>query len=213
MDHPRTNSKKTVGILGRLYSALYLYRLTRFWGLLSLMFFSKAYPGFTIGKNPNVWGFFSLQLMEGGKMQVGDDFHLVSEPRRAAITQFARGQFTVFPGAIIRLGNHVGLNGTAISAKKCIEIGDNTMIAANVIIVDSDFHAVWPPENRWITSTADHDREVIIGRNVWIGMNSIILKGSRIGDNSIIGAGSVVNSLIPANCIAAGNPAKVVRIF
>ncbi|MEQ1656522.1 MAG: acyltransferase [Nitrospira sp.] len=178
-----------------------------------MWFFTCAYPGFTIGRNPKVWGAFSLQLMEGGRMEVGDDFHLVSEPRRSAITQFSRGQFTVFPGGVIRLGNHVGLNGTALTAKRRIEIGDNTMIAANVIIIDSDFHAKWPPELRWTTSTKEFDEDVIIGRNVWIGMNTVVQKGSRIGDNSIIGAGSMVRGEIPANCLAAGNPARVISML
>jgi len=146
-------------------------------------------------------------------MEVGDDFHLVSEPRRSAITQFSRGQFTVFPGAVIRLGNHVGLNGTALTAKRRIEIGDDTMIAANVIIVDSDFHTKWPPERRWTIATQEYDEEVIIGRNVWIGMNTVVLKGTRIGDNSIIGAGSVVTGAIPPNCLAAGNPARVISVL
>ena len=202
---------KTVGFLGKLYCAIYIYRLTRLWGTLYLWFFKKAYPGFTVGRNAKIWGAFSLQLMEGGRMVIGEDFYLVSEPRRSAITQFSHAQFTVFPGACISLGRHVGLNGTALTSKCRIEIGDDTMIAANVIIVDSDFHSAWPPELRWSTSTKEFDKEVTIGRNVWIGMNTVILKGSRIGDNSIIGAGSVVSGDIPANVIAAGNPARVIR--
>lgn len=205
--------KKSVGFLGWVYINIYIYRWTRLMGQVYLWFFIKAYPGFTIGRNPKIWGAFSIQLMEGGRMEVGDDFHLVSEPRRSAITQFGRGQFTIFPGAVISLGKHVGLNGTALTAKRRIQIGDDTMIAANVIIVDSDFHTMLPPELRWTSSTIEHDKEVIIGKNVWIGMNSIILKGSIIGDNSVIGAGSIVNGVIPANCLAAGNPACVVRTF
>lgn len=204
-------AKKTVGILGKLYCGIYVYRLTRLWGILYLRFFKCAYPGLTVGRHPKIWGAFSIQLMEGGRFDIGDDFHLVSEPRRSAITQFSRAQFTIFPGASIRLGRHVGLNGTALTSKRRIEIGDDTMIAANVIIVDSDFHAAWPPQHRWTASSSPFDKEVIIGRNVWIGMNTIVLKGSHIGDNSIIGAGSVVNGHIPANVIAAGNPARVIR--
>lgn len=204
-------AEKTVGFLGKLYCGVYIYRLTRFWGAFYLWFFKKAYPGFTVGRDAKIWGAFSLQLMEGGRMTIGDDFHLVSEPRRSAITQFGRAQFTVFPGACISLGRHVGLNGTALTSKCRIEIGDDTMIAANVIIVDSDFHAAWPPEQRWTSSTNAFDKEVVIGRRVWIGMNTLVLKGSRIGDNSIIGAGSVVSGDIPANVLAAGNPARVIR--
>lgn len=203
--------KKTVGILGKIYCAVYIYRLTRLWGAVYLWFFKIAYPGFVVGKNAKIWGTFSVQLMEGGTLTIGDDFHLVSEPRRSAITHFSRAQFTVFPGGSIHIGRHVGLNGTALTSKCRIDIGDDTMIAANVIIVDSDFHVPWPPENRWINSTTGFDREVVIGSKVWIGMNTVILKGSHIGDNSIIGAGSLVVGDIPANVLAAGNPARVIR--
>ena len=87
------------------------------------------------------------------------------------------------------------------------------MIAPNVIIVDSDFHQTWPPESRFISDTRTSDKEVIIGRNVWVGMNSLILKGSVIGDNSIIAAGSVVTEEIPPNCMAAGSPAKLIKFL
>lgn len=52
---------------------------------------------------------------------------------------------------------------------------------------------------------------VTIGNNVWLGSRVMILKGVSIGDNSVIGASSVVTKPIPANCIAAGNPAKIIR--
>jgi acetyltransferase-like isoleucine patch superfamily enzyme len=87
------------------------------------------------------------------------------------------------------------------------------MVAPNVIIVDSDFHQAWPPETRFISDTSAFDKEVKIGCNVWIGMNTLVLKGSVIGDNSIIGAGSTVTGEIPPNCIAAGNPAIPIKFF
>lgn len=75
-------------------------------------------------------------------------------------------------------------------------------------------------ENMLITSTHDKDnfklvkaRPIVIGKNVWITTRCIVLGGVTIGDNSIIGAGSVVTGDIPANCFAAGNPAKVVKYF
>ncbi|MDD5593804.1 MAG: acyltransferase, partial [Candidatus Margulisbacteria bacterium] len=85
-----------------------------------------------------------------------------------------------------------------------------TMIAANTVIMDSDFHAVWPPENRPL-NPAQNDADVTIGRNAWIGVQSIILKGVTIGDNSIIAAGSVVVNDIPPNVLAGGVPAKVIK--
>ena len=112
---------------------------------------------------------------------------------------------------IVRKGSI--LNGTSIVARsRRIEIGEGTYIAPNCIIMDSDFHDPWPSEGRFTRTGVENDREVIIGKNVWIGTGCIILKGTVIGDNSIIGAGSVVNSNIPAGCLAAGVPARVVKI-
>ena len=84
-------------------------------------------------------------------------------------------------------------------------------MAPNVTIVDSDFHVHWPPEKRRTVRTGADDRAVKIGEYVWIGANSLVLKGVSIGDNSIVGAGSVVANDIPANVIAAGNPARVIK--
>ena len=116
------------------------------------------------------------------------------------------------PGARIEIENNVGLNGTSITARsKEICIGSGTIIAPNVTIVDSDFHSQWPPETRLSQPDFDADRAVVIGKNVWIGMNAMILKGVHIGDNAIIGAGSVVTRSVPTNCVAAGNPARVIK--
>lgn len=115
--------------------------------------------------------------------------------------------------AEIVIGNNVGISGATIYARKSIKIGDNTLIGGNTKIIDNDFHPV-DPAVRLVTP---HDsmgvRSIEIGENVFIGCNCLILKGTKIGENSVIGAGSVVSGEIPKNCIAAGNPAKVIHYF
>lgn len=197
--------------LGRAYMAAVLFRLNQFAGACTLLFFRLVYPDLSVGRGATIWGRFEMMIMPGGRITIGDHLHMVSSPARYTITLYSRCSLTAFGGGAIHIGNRVGLNGTAITSKKRIEIGDGTMIAANVIVVDSDFHTQWPPEARWTTSTAATDAEVRIGRNVWIGMNTLVLKGSTIGDGAIIGAGSVVVGDIPPNVIAAGNPARVLR--
>lgn len=96
--------------------------------------------------------------------------------------------------------------GVRISSGKSIRLGDNCMLAANVSITDSDWHGVY---NRIRPFRCTEPVE--IGNNVWLGEGAIVLKGVTIGENSVIGAGSVVTKSIPANVIAAGNPAKIIK--
>ena len=103
---------------------------------------------------------------------------------------------------------HINNNFFICSEGEGIEIEENTLIGINCQIMDSDFHDL-DPEKR--TTGILKTAKVIIGKNVFIGNNVSILKGVTIGDNSVIGTGAVVTKSIPANTIAAGNPAVVIR--
>jgi acetyltransferase-like isoleucine patch superfamily enzyme len=111
--------------------------------------------------------------------------------------------------------------GTRLLAAKRIVLGDHVQLAQNINIFDSNVHSLDPRE-RQLEFTTNltkgqiklHDlkeQEVVIGDNVWIGAGSIILKGVTIGENTIVGAGSVVVKSLPANVMAAGNPARIIK--
>lgn len=121
----------------------------------------------------------------------------------------------------VLLHEHSKLQNTNIFCVDSIEIGEYTAIANNVTITDNNNHPVNPDFRKFMRTTphgsdarswihSDH-APVKIGENCWIGQNVRIQKGVIIGDNSIIAANSVVTKSVPANCIAAGNPAKVVK--
>jgi acetyltransferase-like isoleucine patch superfamily enzyme len=119
---------------------------------------------------------------------------------------------TLQEGALLHIGDNVGISGATICASKKITIGDNVMLGSNVSIMDTDFHAINPDNRRHNHDSSQiKNKEITIEANVFIGTNSVILKGTFIGKNSIIGAGSVVSGKIPENSIAVGNPAKVIR--
>ena len=88
-----------------------------------------------------------------------------------------------------------------------IYVGDNVMFAPNVTIATAG-HPIEPELRKKQTQ---FNLPVRIGNNVWIGAQTVILPGVTIGDNTVIGAGSVVTKNIPANCVAFGNPCKVIR--
>lgn len=119
-------------------------------------------------------------------------------------------------------GNYVQIGpGTRIECVNNIEIGDNTTISRNVIISDNNNHPVNPIDRlqmSYMPLGAEKKQmyysvssPVKIGRTVWIGENARICKGVTIGDGAIVAANSVVTKDVPSNCIAAGNPAKIVK--
>lgn len=111
--------------------------------------------------------------------------------------------------------------GSEIRAVNHISIGKDTAIATGVTITDNNTHPINPQDRRYMRRTPHGSKErdpqysmnspIIIGENVWIGTNARICKGVTIGDNAIIAACSVVTKDVPANAIAAGNPAKIVK--
>ena len=106
------------------------------------------------------------------------------------------------PQAKIMIGNHVEMSGTSIVSNHSVTIGNRVLIGANCQIGDRDGHS-----KRYKSSP----KPIIIENDVWLGMNVTVLKGITIGEHSIIGANSVVTKDIPANCIAAGNPCKIIK--
>lgn len=116
---------------------------------------------------------------------------------------------TISNEATITIGDNVGLSGTTICAQSKVTIGDNVMLGANVSIIDTDFHPI-APDNRRFTREGVKTAPITIDKNVFIGMNTIVMKGVTIGENSVVGAGSIVLKDIPANSIYAGIPAKLV---
>ena len=90
-----------------------------------------------------------------------------------------------------------------------IRIGDNVLMGPNVGL----FTAGHPIDPQGRLDNIGTGNPIVIGNGVWIGGNVSVLAGVKIGDNAVIGAGSVVTHDIPANCVAAGNPARVIRML
>lgn len=112
--------------------------------------------------------------------------------------------------ACIEIGAECGFTGTTIVAAEHIAIGNRVLVGTNTTIVDTDFHPL-TPEKRLQNILDGCHAPIVIQDDVFIGMQSLILKGVTIGQGSVIGAGSVVTHDVPPGVIAAGNPARVIR--
>ena len=140
----------------------------------------------------------------GAEIRVGNFLHMVTaKDRRVSLSTWHLGQ----QQGHIDIGNHVLIcPGVRIDAASRITIGDNCMLAAGSYVTDADWHDLYDR-----TKPIGTTKAVTLHNNVWLGDGATVCKGVSIGENSIIGAGSVVATDIPANVIAAGNPAQVIR--
>ena len=164
-----------------------------------------------LGKRP------IIKAPKNGKIIIGNKVVLNSDFKNSNTSLTTAVKFVTGINGIIKIGDNCDLNGTCMVAYDAIEIGDNCQFASSSIISDTDFHPV--EKNARIAQMQglpfSHElvnkKKIVIGNNVWIGWGAIVLKGVKIGDNSIVAAGAVVVSSVPENVIVAGNPAKIVK--
>ena len=124
-----------------------------------------------------------------------------------------RSQICVLQGASLVIGDNSGMSQVAITCTKRIVIGSNVKIGAGTLIFDTNFHSTdWRiRRNRAADSNSTLKADVVIEDDCFIGARCIICKGVHIGARAIVAAGSVVVKDIPNDCIAGGNPAKVIK--
>ncbi|TJY43454.1 acetyltransferase [Cohnella pontilimi] len=149
----------------------------------------------SVGKLSRISG--KLTVKNKGEFIVGRNVSFHAKPFPSSIT--------IDKQAKLWIGDNVFFNyGLDIGCTKSIRIGDHTIIGPMVNIIDSNFH----PVDRQDRSRS---KDIVISDNVWIGRGAVILPGVTIGPNSVIASGSIVTRSIPANVLAGGTPAKVIR--
>ncbi|GAB3912972.1 DapH/DapD/GlmU-related protein [Larkinella knui] len=196
--------------LGYLLYRLYFYKLN-LWQIISAPYFRLLFSikKVSLGKDCKFWGSPIVVRYPMSKIQIGDYCRFRSDPYSNLIGVMKKCILsTNSANATIIIGNNCGFSGTTIGALSSIKIGNKVLCGANTLITDFDWHNIHPDHRSLPVYSS---KPVLIEDNVFIGYGSIILKGVTIGQNSVIGANSVVVSSIPSNCIAAGNPCKVVK--
>jgi acetyltransferase-like isoleucine patch superfamily enzyme len=155
-----------------------------------------------------------IKVCPNGKLLLGDNVWLRSKNSGYHVNLFGPVKLQVsYPGAKIVIGARSRIYGSSLNAYRSIEIGADCLIAGNCQIMDADGHCLHFDCLEKRATSKDKGRPVVLEDYVWLGTGCIVLPGVRIGRGSVIGAGSVVSRDIPPLCIAAGNPAKVVRRF
>jgi acetyltransferase-like isoleucine patch superfamily enzyme len=142
--------------------------------------------------------------VHGPRIRAGDHLHSMATRERPI-------QLTVHPDreqtSQLQIGAYcIILPGVRIAAASSIVIGNNCMFATNCYLSDADWHDIYDR-----TAAPGRTARIELGDNVWIGDSAIVCKGVRVGDNSIVGAGSVLSRDVPPNTIVAGNPARPVK--
>lgn len=156
----------------------------------------------------------------GATLKIGDHVTIKSSFLSNLVGLYSRTIIvTRAPGAVIEIGDNVGISGATIYARKGIYIGENTCVGGNCKILDNDFHPIDMEDRIKLLNDAHGGdaadliptREIHIGKNCFLGCNSIILKGTVLGDGCVVGAGAVVSGKFEDNCVIAGNPARVIK--
>jgi maltose O-acetyltransferase len=143
-----------------------------------------------------------------GKPVIHADGSIVIHDRVQLVSDVARLELGTRSGGVLEIGARSLVNyGCSIAALARVTIGERCLIGTHCMIIDSAFHDV-DPQRRLDPPVAE---PITIGDNVWLGARVIVLPGVTIGENSVIGVGSVVTRDIPPNCLAFGVPAKVIR--
>lgn len=195
---------------GYIFKALRGYRL----GILSgwstaVTYIEAALKGVRLQQDCSFYGRPVLMRMPMSCITIGSECafrsdrtsNLVGVNRRCILA-------TMREGAEIVIGEGSRFSGTVVAAAEQIVIGKGVLCGANVLITDFDWHPVEPHLRHNGNALS---KRVIIGDNVWLGVNSIVLRGVKIGKNSVVAANSLVTHNVPANVIAGGNPCMVLK--
>jgi len=169
--------------------------------------------GVQFGRNMRIVNKFYLQKGTSATISIGDNFEFTSGEAFNPLCRNIRGCMFVDQGANIQIGNDVGISSACLWAKDNIIIGNNVKIGGGSILIDTDAHSLdyIDRRNPDTDSANTKSHPITIEDDVLIGTGCIILKGVTIGARSIIGTGSVVTRPILADCIAVGNPARVIK--
>lgn len=167
--------------------------------------------GAEVGHNLSVVGGIRFHLHRTARVLIGNHCRINSGFYTNPVGGFRRMNIWVGPRAILRIGNRVGMSNSTLVCCHSVTIEDEVRIGGDSKIYDTDFHSL-NPELRLRSPDPDvRTGPIVIKQRAFIGAHVIILKGVTIGEEAVIGAGSVVTRDVPSGEVWAGNPARYVK--
>ena len=199
-------------LLRRLLTALHmgwLFLAVAFWtGVARLRLWVH---GGRVGRGLRVWGPLRLHCHPTSSIRIGDRCRIQSGFAGNPVGGGTRMALWLGPGASLTIGDRVGLSNSTIVCMKSVAIDDDVFLGGGSRIYDTDFHSVRADERGRPGNPGTRTRPILIRARAFVGGHSTILKGVTVGEEAVVGAGSVVRSDVPDRQIWAGNPARHVR--
>jgi acetyltransferase-like isoleucine patch superfamily enzyme len=169
------------------------------------------FQGARVGRDLRLQSLPFCRCYGTGRIEIGNGVTILNSLRQNTAGIIHKTVLIAGTGALLRIGNDVGISGAILDARKSIIIGDRCMLGANCSVISSDYHPLYPLARHNRLARAVQDAPITLDNDVWIGANAIILKGVTIGAASVVGAGSVVTKSVPPGVVVAGNPARIVK--
>ncbi|MGD0060336.1 MAG: acyltransferase [Verrucomicrobiia bacterium] len=195
-----------------LFDIVVGYLSTCFWTLRTKLLLLVL--GCPYGRNLRVDGHVIIRVTRRGAIRIGDNVMINSRTGSNLVGRTNPTILHCMGDGHITFGDNSGCSFAVLSSKSSIHIGNHTKIGGNARVYDHDYHALDYLSRRSLVDeiSASKTAPVVIGDDILVGANAIILKGVAIGDRSVIGAGAVVSlKEIPPDSLVAGNPARVIR--
>ena len=203
-------TREIPGIISRIRKSFYLQFNKKIFNANNIKY----------GKNLRVYNKIFLTINSNASVIIGDNFKFMSGEAYNPLCRNIQGCIYAEPNAKILIGDNVGISSACLWAKTGITIGNNVKIGGDCILMDTDAHNLdYRIRNSFkknehgvgLDISTAKSLPIVIENDVLIGTRCVILKGVTIGARSIIGSGSIVTKSIPSDCIAAGNPCKIIK--
>lgn len=183
----------------------------KFWILFNRVLFK--FHRIQYGIDMRVCNKLYMKIGSNASISIGNNFAFSSGGGYNPLARNIKGAIELESDSNLLIGDNVGISSSCLWVYDFLKIGSNVKIGGDCLIMDSDAHSINYIERRNGKTDRPNANKagITIGNDVLIGTRCIILKGVTIGDRTVIGSGSVVTKSIPSDCVAAGNPCKVIK--